>query len=81
MAPLATDILHQLQNHTDGPKEGTTEHRQLQEKQGFSYKSLLGEIMYAYVSCRPDIGYAITLLSNFRIEPFAIPLSLHKAHS
>ena len=69
MAPLATDILHQLQNHTNGYKEGTTEHRQLQEKQGFSYRSLLGEIMYAYVSCRPDIGYAITLLSKFGSNP------------
>lgn len=69
MAPLATNILHQLQNHTDGHKEGTDEHKQLQEKQGFSYRSLLGEIMYAYVSCQPDIGYAITLLSKYGLNP------------
>ena len=70
-APLSTDVLHQLQHHADGPKEGTIEHRNLQEKQGFSYQSLLGEIMYAYVSCRPDIGYAITLLSKYGSNPSA----------
>ena len=26
-------------------------------------------MMYAYVTCRPDIGYAITLLSKFSSSP------------
>jgi hypothetical protein len=71
ISPLSTDVLHQLQSHTNGPNEGTIEHKKLQEKQGFSYRSLLGEIMYAYVSCRPDIGYAITLLSKYGSNPSA----------
>ena len=43
----------------------------LQTKSGFSYWALLGEmVMYAYVTCRPDIGCAITLLpSKFGSRP------------
>jgi len=32
---------------------------------GFEYRTLLGELLYAYITCRPDIGYAITPLSKF----------------
>jgi hypothetical protein len=35
----------------------------------FSYRSLLGELLYAYVTARPDIGYAITTLSKFATAP------------
>ena len=48
-----------------GPAEGTAEHKDIESKAGFGYQTLLGEMMYAYVTCRPDIGYAITLLSKF----------------
>ena len=33
------------------------EHVLLASKYGFSYRTLLGELLYAYVTCRPDIGY------------------------
>ena len=36
---------------------------------GFSYRTLLGELMYAYVSCRLDIAHAITTLSRFATRP------------
>ena len=26
--------------------------------------------MYVYITCRPDIGYAITTLSKFFLKPF-----------
>ena len=48
-----------------GPTEGTLEHKAIEQKAGFSYRTLLGEMLYAYVTCRPDIGYTITLLSKF----------------
>lgn len=53
----------------DCPKEGSTEHQDLQESMGFSYRQLLGELTYAYVICRPDIGYAVTMLSRFSTAP------------
>ena len=33
--PLQSNVLNQLTNEKPGPKEGTKEHRALQEKQGF----------------------------------------------
>jgi hypothetical protein len=30
----------------------------------FSYRGLLGELLYAYLTARPDIGYVITTLSK-----------------
>ena len=68
MAPLCSDALNQIQAH-EGPKEGTFEHLELQRKHGFAYRTLLGEMMFAYVSCRPDIGYAITLMSKYGSNP------------
>jgi len=32
----------------------------------------MGELMYAYTSCRPDIGYAVTVLSKFTTCPSKI---------
>ena len=48
-----------------GPDEGTVDAFKLELSQGFAYCTLLGEMMYAYVTCRPDIGYAITTMSKF----------------
>ena len=68
IAPISPDALKQVFDQK-GPAEGTAEHKQLKNKTGFSYRTLLGEMMYAYVTCRPDIGYAITLLSKFSSNP------------
>ena len=54
---------------SDGPLEGTKEYKLLSEKFGFKYRTLLGELMFCYVTCRPDIGYAITTLSKFAKQP------------
>ena len=39
---------------------------------GFAYRSLLGEILYAYVTARVDIGYAIITLTKFAAAPAKI---------
>jgi hypothetical protein len=54
-----------------GPKEGTPEHRTLQEASKFSYRQLLGECLYAFVVGRLDIGYAVTLLARMASAPHA----------
>jgi len=77
MAPLSTKSISQIFEHS-GPVEDTPEHKTLEETSGFSYRTLLGELMYAYVSCRPDIGYAITLLSKFGSNPSAYHYSCLK---
>ena len=55
----------------DGPDENTPAAYKLEQEAGFAYCTLLGELMYAYVTCRPDIGYAITTMSKFSTKPSA----------
>jgi len=64
IALLNTEALKQVYDQK-GPLEGTDKHKSLETKAGFLYQTLLGEMMYAYVTCRPDIGYAITLMSKY----------------
>ena len=71
MTPLPHDCDKDIY-FVSGPAEHTTAHAELAQSHGFSYRSLLGELMYAYVTCRPDIGYALTLLSKFSSAPAAI---------
>ena len=70
LSPLSYDCLEQLFNHI-GPKEHSPEAIALEKTAGFSYRTVLGELMYAYITCRPDIGYAITTLSKFSSAPSA----------
>ena len=49
----------------EGPLENTTGHMVLEKKKGFNYCTLLDELMYAYITCCPDIGYVVTTLSKF----------------
>ena len=41
----------------------------MEEKIAFSYCTLIGEFMYAYITCGPDISYAVTTLSKFSCAP------------
>jgi len=59
------DKLQQLK----GPTEGCAEHRNLEREVSFSYWQVLGELIYAYIVCQLDIGYAIVLLSCFASAP------------
>ena len=66
--PLPSDCIDLMYSEI-GPKEGTAHHTALEKKMGFSYRNLLGELMYAYMTCRFDIGYAVTTLSKFSTSP------------
>ena len=68
LAPLSADCIDQMYAEV-GPAEGSIQHRVLEKHAGFSYRTLLGECMYAYITCRPDIGYAVTSLSKFSNAP------------
>jgi len=67
-APLPVDAVTSLYAH-QGLPENTVEHAALVAKYGFAYRTLLGELFYAYVTCRPDIGYATITLSKFSTCP------------
>ena len=69
VAPLPVDAVDRMYHQHLGPADGTPQHNALQRKHGFSYRTVLGELMYAYVTCRPDIGYAVVCLSKFAAAP------------
>jgi len=71
-APLSVDAVTSLCAH-QGPPENTAEHAALVAKHGFAYRTLLDELLHAYVACRPDIGYATITLSKFSTCPHAPP--------
>lgn len=52
-----------------GPEEGTKEAKALADEMKFGYRAILGELVYAYVVARPDIGFAVGLLSRFSNAP------------
>ena len=59
-----------------GPPKGTTAHQVLETSSKFNYRNVYGELMYVYITCRPDIGYAIITLSKFSSEPSAFHYKL-----
>ena len=52
-SPLPDDAIRHLYRTEHSVQEGSTEHHSLEKEMGFSYPTLLGELMYAYISCRP----------------------------
>ena len=68
LAPMPTDCIDKMYSK-EGFRENTPAHLALERHHGFGYRNLLGELMYAFVSCRPDIGYAVTTLSKFSTCP------------
>ena len=69
--PLSPTTLKQLDDDI-GPDEHSTAAITLEKEMGFSYQSVLGEIIYAYTVCRLDIGYAVTKLARYSASPSPI---------
>jgi hypothetical protein len=69
--PLAPSVFTELQT-TVGPAEHTSEHKALETSHGFRYRQVIGELIYAYVVARLDIGFAISCLSKYNSAPAAI---------
>ena len=63
----AWDTVHSKPKQ-NSPTEGIATVYALQLKQ-FAYHTLFGEMIYAYVTCRPDICYAVTTMSKFSTMP------------
>ena len=61
-----------------GPDEGTIDAFKLELSQGFRYYPFLGEMMYAHVTCQPNIGYAITTMNKFSTKPSKLHYKLLK---
>ncbi|KAG7358173.1 reverse transcriptase RNA-dependent DNA polymerase [Nitzschia inconspicua] len=70
--PLPPDAVDKMYDEPPGPPEGSPEHQALQDSQKFPYQTVLGELLYAYVTAHPDIGYHVTTLSKFASSPSAL---------
>ena len=68
VSPIPSDTVDRIYSE-HGFRENTPEHQALEEKYGFGYRNLLGELMYAYVTSRPDLSYSVTTLSKFSTCP------------
>ena len=66
--PLNPAIANRLMT-LEGPPEKSVEAQMLAKENGFSYRNILGELIYAYVICRLDIGYAVCFLARFSDAP------------
>jgi Reverse transcriptase (RNA-dependent DNA polymerase) len=66
--PLLPAQLEELQN-TPGPAEGTPEHIALVEDFRFTYRGVLGELIFVFVVGRLDIGFAVVHLSKYAAAP------------
>jgi hypothetical protein len=66
--PLHPDVASKLAQ-LSGPDEGTIEYQQLADSMKFSYRQLLGELIYAYILVRVDIGFAVCFLARFSSNP------------
>ena len=66
--PIPSDSIEKMYKEP-GTKEGSQAHKALEHSMEFSYSTLLGELMYTYITCHPDIGYEITTLSKFSCAP------------
>ena len=73
--PLPMDAIPTMYHTPAGPPEHSDEHAALEDTKGFRYRTLLGELLYAYVTCRCDIGYSVTTLSKFANSPAADRIS------
>ena len=67
--PMTTnkELISELEN-TLGPKN-PKETKALEKQMGFSYRAAVGELIYALITCRPDISFAITKLSQYSMRP------------
>ena len=44
----------------------------IEDRLGFSYRQAIGELIYALVTCRPDISFACIKLSQYSAKPASI---------
>ena len=69
--PMQTDSKYQEQLETAAPAS-EDEIAALEKQYGFTYRQVIGELIYAMVTCRPDISYALIKLSQYSAHPAAI---------
>jgi hypothetical protein len=68
--PLHPSYIKELET-SEGPGDPVAA-KTVETAASFAYRTGIGEIIFAYVTCRLDIGYAVTELSKFSTKPAAV---------
>jgi Reverse transcriptase (RNA-dependent DNA polymerase)./Integrase core domain. len=68
LEPISPNKVKELES-TEGPPVDSKEGKALQKLNGFNYRGVVGEIVYAYIVAHPDYGFAVALLSHFNTCP------------
>ena len=66
--PMKSDTQYQ-RNLEQQPIPTEKEIQQLEKEMGFGYRQAIGELIYALVTCRPDISYPVIKLSQYSTRP------------
>jgi dUTP pyrophosphatase len=69
--PMHHDPKYQRKLETAVPST-PTELKHLEKEYNFTYRQGVGELIYAMVTCRPDISYATIKLSQYSTKPSSI---------
>jgi Reverse transcriptase (RNA-dependent DNA polymerase) len=69
--PLPADMVEKMQ-HATGFPEGSPEHRALEEKFRFSYRNVIGELVWVFIVGRIDLGFSIGFMTRFSAAPAPI---------
>ena len=69
--PMNNDSEYQRLLETAEPLE-EKELKEVENEYGFTYRQGIGEILYALVTCRMDISYALIKLSQYSVKPARI---------
>ncbi len=69
--PMSSDAKYQRELETATPLSDS-ERGKLEKELGFTYRQGIGEILYALVTCWPDISFSTIKLSQYSTRPAAI---------
>ena len=67
--PMREDAAYQkILDHATGP-DHESDREKLEQEMNFIYRQALGETLFAMITCRPDISYAVIKLAQFANNP------------
>ena len=69
--PMSADATFRKQLETATPAT-PEELKALEKEYGFKYRQGVGEILYAMVTCRPDVSFSVVKLSQYSVTPARI---------
>jgi hypothetical protein len=68
LEPIDPKMVKELES-TEGPHIDSKEGKELRKRNGFNYRGVVGEIVYASITARTDYTFAVSILSRFNTCP------------